>query len=116
MIFCHRHALWEWAADSRHRLLSYEKQWCIDRAGTGTDEVQAATVQTLKEAQEPSSAVSAPVASWEAYEGDGIAISHRQPVSYLTWHAKGDYFASVAPTGEHPGPACAIYKPACSVM
>ena len=73
-------------------------------AGTGTDEAQAATSQTLRQAQVASAGPSTPVATWQAYESDGITISHRAPVSYLTWHAKGDYFASVAPTGEHPSP------------
>lgn len=70
-------------------------------AGTGTDEAQAATSQTLRQAQVASTTPGTPVATWQAYESEGITISHRAPVSYLTWHAKGDYFASVAPTGEH---------------
>lgn len=68
-------------------------------SGTGTDEAQAATSQTFRQAQVASAAPGTPVATWRAYESEGITISHRAPVSYLTWHAKGDYFASVAPTG-----------------
>ena len=67
--------------------------------GTGTDEAQSATAQTLKQAQ-ASSGPEGLVASWQAFEEEGVSISHRQPVTYLTWHSKGDYFASVAPTGE----------------
>ncbi|DBA78870.1 hypothetical protein WJX77_008759 [Trebouxia sp. C0004] len=67
--------------------------------GTGTDEAQTATSQTLRQAQVASAAPGTTVATWQAYESEGITISHRAPVSYLTWHAKGDYFASVAPTG-----------------
>ncbi|DBA79318.1 hypothetical protein WJX79_003853 [Trebouxia sp. C0005] len=67
--------------------------------GTGTDEAQAATSQTLRQAQVASAGPGTPIATWQAYESEGVTISHRAPVSYLTWHAKGDYFASVAPTG-----------------
>ena len=69
-------------------------------AGTGTDEAQAATTQTLAAAQTPSGSASTPVATWEALEGhEGLAIKQNHQVSYITWHARGDYFASVAPTG-----------------
>ena len=68
-------------------------------AGTGTDDANSATAEILKQAQAGANAVAAPVATWQGYEGEGINIAHRQPVTYLTWHAKGDYFASVAPTG-----------------
>ena len=69
-------------------------------AGTGTDEAQAATTQTLAAAQTPSSSASSPVATWEALEGhEGLAIKQNHQVSYVTWHARGGYFASVAPTG-----------------
>ena len=68
-------------------------------AGTGTDDANSATAEILRQAQAGGSAVVAPVATWQAYEGEGVSIAHRQPVTYLTWHAKGDYFASVAPTG-----------------
>ena len=70
-------------------------------AGTGTDVAQDATERTLKQAQAVSTASGTPIATWQAYEADGVSIPHRAPVTYLTWHAKGDYFASVAPTGEH---------------
>ena len=75
--------------------------WCSPCAGTGTDDANSATAETLKQAQAGSSAAAAPVATWQAFEGEGVSIAHRQPVTYLTWHAKGDYFASVAPTGCH---------------
>lgn len=73
--------------------------WCCRCAGTGTDDANSATAETLKQAQAGSSAAAAPVATWQAFEGEGVSIAHRQPVTYLTWHAKGDYFASVSPTG-----------------
>lgn len=75
--------------------------WCSCCAGTGTDNANSATAETLKQAQAGSSAAAAPVATWQAFEGEGVSIAHRQPVTYLTWHAKGDYFASVAPTGSY---------------
>ena len=69
-------------------------------AGTGTEDAQSATAHTLKQGRAGSSGAAAPVATWQAFEDEGVAISHRQPVTYLTWHSKGDYFASVAPTGQ----------------
>ena len=72
----------------------------VSFAGTGTDEAQDATERTLKQAQAGSTASGTPVATWQGYEADGVSIPHRAPVTYLTWHAKGDYFASVSPTGE----------------
>ncbi|GBF97452.1 hypothetical protein Rsub_10375 [Raphidocelis subcapitata] len=41
----------------------------------------------------------APLAAWRAREGGGAEIVCRHPVTHVTWHARGDYFASVAPTG-----------------
>lgn len=32
-------------------------------------------------------------------DGDGAELLHGQAVARVTWHARGDYFASVAPTG-----------------
>ena len=74
---------------------------CPVNAGSGSDNANSATADILKQAQAGGSAVAAPVASWQQYEGEGISIAHRQPVTFLTWHAKGDYFASVSPTGCH---------------
>ena len=32
-------------------------------------------------------------------DGDGLELVHQHSVSHVTWHARGDYFASVAPAG-----------------
>ena len=32
-------------------------------------------------------------------EGGGAVIVHKFTIKHVTWHARGDYFASVAPTG-----------------
>ena len=32
-------------------------------------------------------------------EGEGLELVHQHSVSNVTWHARGDYFASVVPTG-----------------
>ena len=32
-------------------------------------------------------------------DGEGAELLHGQAVARVTWHARGDYFASVAPTG-----------------
>lgn len=66
-------------------------------AETGTDEAQDATAKALQAA--PVSPAAAPLAPWEQHGVGAVAIAHKHPVTYITWHAKGDYFASVAPTG-----------------
>lgn len=71
-------------------------------AGTGTDEAQAATTETLEAAGVPSSSAASAVATWKPLEGnEGVAIHQQHQVSYVTWHSRGDYFASVAPTGNN---------------
>ncbi|KAL3150329.1 Ribosome biogenesis protein 1 [Trebouxia sp. C0010 RCD-2024] len=65
--------------------------------GAGTDDANRAIAEILREAQAGDGA--AAVAAWQGYEGEGVSITHKHPVTYLTWHSKGDYFASVAPTG-----------------
>ncbi|KIZ07232.1 block of proliferation 1 [Monoraphidium neglectum] len=40
-----------------------------------------------------------PLAAWAAREGGGVEIAARHPVTHVCWHGRGDYFASVAPTG-----------------
>ena len=38
--------------------------------------------------------------------GDGAELLHGQAVARVTWHARGDYFASVAPTGNTQARRC----------
>ena len=72
--------------------------WRCDCTGAGTDEANSATAEILREAQAGDGA--AAVAAWQGYEVEGVSITHKHPVTHLTWHSKGDYFASVAPTGQ----------------
>lgn len=40
-------------------------------------------------------------------EGGGLSLPHKQRLTSLVWHARGDYFATVAPAGNtqvHPIP------------
>jgi len=39
------------------------------------------------------------LATWSQRTDGGIEILHRQPVRHMAWHARGDYFSTVAPTG-----------------
>lgn len=74
-------------------------------AGTGNEEQEAATQQALQQAL--AAAAAAPnageLASWAAAPGSlgegAVEVAHKFPVKYVTWHARGDYLASVAPTG-----------------
>lgn len=74
-----------------------QHSWYCQCTGAGTDDANRAIAEILREAQAGDGA--AAVAAWQGYEGEGVSITHKHPVTYLTWHSKGDYFASVAPTG-----------------
>lgn len=43
--------------------------------------------------------------SWQRWQGggsgsgEGAVVLHRFPLKHVTWHGRGDYFATVAPTG-----------------
>lgn len=68
-------------------------------AGLGTEEVEAATLQALQLKGE--AAAEKPMCRWEPAadcEG-GVQLSHQFPVKHVSWHGRGDYFATVAPTG-----------------
>jgi hypothetical protein len=47
-------------------------------------------------------------------EGGGAVILHKFAIKHVTWHARGDYFASVAPTGNtqvrQEGSFCSVEK------
>lgn len=67
-------------------------------AGLGTEEVEADTAKAL---QPPESSAEKQVCRWQAAESTegGLELVHQFAVGHVTWHSKGDYFASVAPTG-----------------
>ncbi len=42
----------------------------------------------------------APLATWEwSAETQRLTLEHRFPVTFVCWHGRGEYFATVAPTG-----------------
>ncbi|GAB4816894.1 hypothetical protein N2152v2_003940 [Parachlorella kessleri] len=78
--------------------------------GNGNEEQEAATQQaldaSLAAAGTAGAAGGGSLASWQraqqlqgAASPGAVEILHRAPAKYATWHARGDYFASVAPTG-----------------
>lgn len=74
-------------------------------AGTGTGEVERAAAEAVEAACSQSAPAAAdgarPMCSWQQlaeHEG-GAELVHLHPVRQIAWHARGDYFASVAPTG-----------------
>ena len=67
-------------------------------AGMSADQ-EAASLQAL---QAPSQQGNdkAGLCQWQKRaDGDGLELVHQHSVSHVTWHARGDYFASVAPAG-----------------
>lgn len=70
--------------------------------GTGTEEQEASTLSTL--GASVTAAAGGELATWQRAELGGgaegaVEVLHRFGVKHVTWHARGDYFASVAPTG-----------------
>lgn len=37
--------------------------------------------------------------TWSARPDGGLDIVHKQALASIAWHARGDYFATVAPAG-----------------
>ena len=89
--------------------------------GVGVEE-EAAAKQALQPpaAQAKRDGGKPPLCEWRARaEGDGLELVQQHPVTHVAWHARGDYFASVAPTGNtqvrwmrhapsFPEPACGL--------
>lgn len=75
---------------------------------TGNEEQEAATEQALAQcvaAAAPGGGIEeGQLVSWQRQKGDGgsgeaAVVLHKFAIKSVTWHARGDYFATVAPTG-----------------
>ena len=52
------------------------------------------------EQQQQQDGAKAALCRWQKLpEGEGLELVHQHSVTHVAWHARGDYFASVAPTG-----------------
>ena len=88
--------------------------------GTGGEEQEAATTAALQQCLEAAGGGGSggieegQLVSWQRYGGGtsssggkdgggggdgGVVVQHKFSIRQVTWHARGDYFASVAPTG-----------------
>lgn len=59
-------------------------------------------LEGLEEAEggaEAEGAEAKPLVRWQPYQGGGVELVHNFSVKSVTWHTQGDYFATVAPTG-----------------
>jgi ribosome biogenesis protein ERB1 len=65
----------------------------------GDEETEDAAVAALKLTAKSSSAGNDAVVQWRQREDGGLELQHRHSLRQLTWHSRGDYFATVAPTG-----------------
>ncbi|KAI8473407.1 MAG: NUC169 domain-containing protein [Monoraphidium minutum] len=70
-------------------------------SGLGGPAVDAAAAAALQLPVTPKGTDkdAAPLAAWTARPDGGVDVAARHPVTHVTWHGRGDYFASVAPTG-----------------
>ena len=67
-------------------------------AGMSADQ-EAASLQALQATSQQGSD-KASLCQWQKRaDGDGLELVHQHSVSHVTWHARGDYFATVAPAG-----------------
>lgn len=77
----------------------------------GSEEQEAATEQALQACVAASGGGGGGIeegqlAGWQGQQdggasssGQGAVILHKFPIKNVAWHARGDYFATVAPTG-----------------
>jgi hypothetical protein len=87
-----------WCPAPATRLLAAaaDKAVLLLPSGVGGEAVAAAAAEALRlEGGE----VAGELATWRQRPDGGVEIAHRHVVRHLAWHARGDYFSSVAPTG-----------------
>ena len=79
--------------------------------------MEAAAAQTLSRvAERASEGDAAGMCRWvRRKEGGSVMVEliHQHPVTHVAWHARGDYFTSVAPTGNTQ--VSAPHLPACRI-
>ncbi|PNW76993.1 hypothetical protein CHLRE_10g417950v5 [Chlamydomonas reinhardtii] len=107
-----------WCPQAGLRLVSAAVGNCVVLlpSGTGPEEAEEAAAEALRVPAEAAEAGEEALARWEPFScrpvsggsgggeeasssGAGLAVRLRFPVRSLAWHGRGDYFASVAPTG-----------------
>ena len=70
-----------------------------DFAGVGDEENAEAALAALKLSSAASSSKDGAVVQWRQRDDGGLELQHSHSLRQLTWHSRGDYFATVAPTG-----------------
>lgn len=71
-------------------------------AGLASEEVEAATGQALEAAAKAAglAAQEQRLCRWSRLPKQAaLDLVHNHPVTWFAWHGRGDYFATVAPTG-----------------
>lgn len=71
----------------------------LDVAETGEAELDAATAAALELPGGSSREAGVGGVRWAARPEGGLDLVHQQALASLAWHARGDYFATVAPAG-----------------
>ncbi|KAG2446397.1 hypothetical protein HXX76_000982 [Chlamydomonas incerta] len=109
-----------WCPQAGLRLVSAAVGNCVVLlpSGTGPEEAEAEAAEALRIPAEAAGAGEEALARWEPFScrpvsggsagsageeasssGQGLCVRLKFPVRSLAWHGRGDYFASVAPTG-----------------
>lgn len=65
----------------------------------GDEESEEAAAEALKLTAAGGGTEAAAAVRWEARPGGGLQLQHKHSLAQITWHSRGDYFATVAPTG-----------------
>lgn len=63
----------------------------------GDEEAEEAAAGALALAEGAAGGAEAAV-RWEARPEGGLQLIHKHSLAQITWHSRGDYFATVAPT------------------
>lgn len=64
----------------------------------GDEESEEAAAEALKLVAEAAGGAEAAAVRWEARPEGGLQLMHKHTLAQITWHSRGDYFATVAPT------------------
>eukprot|EP00241_Pyramimonas_parkeae_P017894 CAMPEP_0114284504 /NCGR_PEP_ID=MMETSP0059-20121206/4683_1 /TAXON_ID=36894 /ORGANISM="Pyramimonas parkeae, Strain CCMP726" /LENGTH=811 /DNA_ID=CAMNT_0001405329 /DNA_START=33 /DNA_END=2468 /DNA_ORIENTATION=- len=97
-----RSVAWCPNADARVLAVVLDKKLLLLPANVGGEAMQESTRTMLTPQSEATQ--EGGLANWNLWQGDGgkfsgLEISTKFPIKQVTWHHRGDYFATVAPTG-----------------
>eukprot|EP00898_Chlorokybus_atmophyticus_P006593 jgi/Chlat1/6935/Chrsp52S06612 len=92
-----RHIAWNPNPSSTIIAVATGKAVVLLNAATGAEGVHQATETLLKLKEQDTGEGNQTLCSWSRHSAGGVELQHAHPVHQVTWHHKGDYFATAAP-------------------